>query len=375
MIRAPQNGERLLIVGHYGGSNTGDELMLESILESLPDSARVAVVAKRELPEIATRRNVVFVNKTLIAVLRALRSADTVLLGGGTHFHDDYRGVRLLRHYRYMARYVLVFALAKLLRKRVYCIGMGIGPFALWSTRLLTRCAFALADGISVRDAASLNEAAMLGAGQKTVRAFDLTGLMGSSASRNTTAADPRYLAISVTDIHGSEGRALKRDKFIDILVPALGILLSARPGIHVKVIVVRGGERESDTEMSNLLLRQLGEFADRVTLVPYSSDREALFREFRTSWAACVMRYHAGMLAYLAGCRLLLLPYHRKLTDLGQELGLPDSACPSLQRLTAERLARLLSDLMNSDQEFVPKLPVSVAKDMALKNFAFLNP
>ena len=126
---------------------------------------------------------------------------------------------------------------------------------------------------------------------------------------------------------------------------------------------------------MSNLLLWQLGEFADRVTLVPYSSDREALFREFRTSWAACVMRYHAGMLAYLAGCRLLLLPYHRKLTDLGQELGLPDSACPSLQRLTAERLARLLSDLMNSDQEFVPKLPVSVAKDMALKNFAFLNP
>ena len=109
-------------------------------------------------------------------------------------------------------------------------LGSAVGPFALWSPRYLTRCAFALADGISVRDGASLNEAAMLGAGQKTVRAFDFTGLMGSSASRNTTAADPRYLAISVTDIHGSEGRALKRYKFIDILVAALGSLLSARP-------------------------------------------------------------------------------------------------------------------------------------------------
>jgi polysaccharide pyruvyl transferase WcaK-like protein len=252
---------------------------------------------------------------------------------------------------------------------------MGIGPFARWPTRLLTRCAFALADGISVRDAASFNEAAELGAGRKTVRAFDLTGVMGSSASRNTTAGDPKYLAISVTDIPGSEGKILKRDKFIEILAAALVSLLRQRTEIYVKVIVVRGGERESDAKLSNLLLQRLGEFADRVTLVPYSPDREAMLREFRTSWAACVMRYHAGMLAYLAGCRLLLLPYHRKLIDLGQELGLPESASPSLHRLNAERLEGLLSDLMDSHDTFVPKLPVAVAREMALRNFAFLNP
>jgi polysaccharide pyruvyl transferase WcaK-like protein len=366
--------QEVLIVGHYGGSNTGDEAMLMSLLEVLPPSMNVSIVTKDSTLERHGKQHVSAVGLQTKAVLRALVAADMVILGGGTHFHDDYRGGRLLRHYIYMSRYLAVFAIAKLLGKRVYCIGMGFGPFKYRLTKLLSRCTLALTDGISVRDQASLDEAVALGAGSKTVRAFDLAALLTPSVPQSTSP-DQVYLAVSVTDIPGVDGSIVSQERVLGMMTESLRTLLRLRPEVHVKVIVVRGGARESDLEVSERLVAALSAYSDRVKLVPYMPDPLAVLNEFRTSLAACVMRYHAGMFAYLAGCRLLLLPYHRKLVDLSHEIGLPSMACPPLAELDGDMLADQLSDLMNSESSsFTPTLPVSAAKSMALKNAMFWN-
>jgi polysaccharide pyruvyl transferase WcaK-like protein len=366
--------QEVLIVGHYGGSNAGDEAMLMSLLVMLPPWMNISIVTKDTTLGRHATQGVGTVGLQTKAVLRALAAADMVLLGGGTHFHDDYRGGRLLRHYIYMTRYLAVFAIAKLLRKRVYCIGMGFGPFKYRLTKLISRCTLALADGVSVRDQASFDEAVCLGAGSKTVRAFDLAALLTPSASQ-VTSPDRLYLAVSVTDIPGIEGSIVSRERVLGMMAESLGTLLRLRPEVHVKVIVVRGGTRESDLEVSQRLVDALSAYSERVKLVPYMPDPMAVLDEFRTSLAACVMRYHAGMFAYLAGCRLLLLPYHRKLVDLGHEIGLPSLACPALAQLNGNRLASQLSKLMSSESSnFTPTLPVSTARIMALRNVTFWN-
>jgi polysaccharide pyruvyl transferase WcaK-like protein len=297
-----------------------------------------------------------------------------VLLGGGTHFQDDYRGRRLARHYLYMTKYLAVFAVAKLLRKKVYCVGMGFGPFQYRVTKILSRFTLALADGISVRDQASLNEAVALGAGHKTVRAFDLAALLTPSTVHSDSTGK-QYLAVSVTDIPGIEGNLMSREKIVGMLAKALHTVLQLRPEVHVKVIVVRGGDRESDLEISERLVDALSADSTRVKLVPYTPDPMTVLNEFRTSLAACVMRYHAGMFAYLAGCRLLLLPYHRKLADLGREIGLAESSCPTLAKLDGDTLANQLVDLMEPESSnFSPTLPVSTARTLAMKNATFWN-
>lgn len=366
--------QHVLIVGHYGGSNTGDEAMLMSLLSVLPRSTKISVVMKdSSLGQPATER-VGAIRLRATSILRAVTAANMVLLGGGTHFHDDYRGRRLARHYLYMTKYLGVFAVAKLLRKKVYCVGMGFGPFKYRVTKMLSRLTLAFADGISVRDQASLDEAVALGAGHKTVRAFDLAALMTPSTAYSGST-DRQYLAVSVTDIPGIEGNFVSGEKIIGMLAKSLQALLQLRPEVHVKVIVVRGGKREGDLEISERLVSALSKYSARVKLVPYTPDPMAVLNEFRTSLAACVMRYHAGMFAYLAGCRLLLLPYHRKLADLGREIGLAESACPTLAKLDGDTLASQLSDLMKPESSnFNPTLPVSTARALAMKNATFWN-
>jgi polysaccharide pyruvyl transferase WcaK-like protein len=369
--------QHVLIVGHYGGSNTGDEAMLMSLLSVLPPSTKVSVVMKDSTSGHPAIQRVGAIRLKATTILRAVTAANMVLLGGGTHFHDDYRGRRLARHYLYMTKYLAVFAVAKLLRKKVYCVGMGFGPFKYRVTKILSRFTLALADGISVRDQASLDEAVALGAGHKTVRAFDLAALMTQSTPSiaHSDSTGRQCLAVSVTDIPGIEGNLVTGEKIIEMLAKSLQALLQLRPEVYVKVIVVRGGERESDLEISERLVNALSAYSTRVKLVPYTPDPMAVLNEFRTSLAACVMRYHAGMFAYLAGCRLLLLPYHRKLADLGREIGLAESACPILAKLDGDTLANQLSDLMEPESSnFTPTLPVSTARTLAMKNATFWN-
>jgi polysaccharide pyruvyl transferase WcaK-like protein len=365
--------ETALLVGHYGGSNTGDEAMLSSLLDMLPGRLKIAVTTKaKSIEQHEGKREVHAVHATVWSVLRALLAADIVLLGGGTHFHDDYRGTRLIRHYRYMTRFVVVFAIARLLRKRVYFVGIGVGPFRHRATTVLTRLALALAHAVSVRDKASFEEAARLGAKGKTIQAFDLVAMAGGV--RRPALTDQNCLAVSLTDVPGIEGNRLNRDAVLDLVGSSLEALLKTHSDIRIKIVIARGGNRESDIEVSHRLANMLAEYSERVSLVQYCPNPEDLLYELRTAGAACVMRYHAGMLAYLAGCRLLLLPYHRKLVDLGRELGLPKSACPPLPDLNVDTLTQLLSNLMTSHALFTAQLPVSEARDLARRNLAFLD-
>ena len=103
--------KRVLILGHFGAGNLGDELMLRGLLgvmaETWPDQVHARVVwagaYSLETPNRALI-SVEAVRPTIEAIWRALRDSDFVVVGGGTHFHDDYPLARMPRHWSYLGR-------------------------------------------------------------------------------------------------------------------------------------------------------------------------------------------------------------------------------------------------------------------------------
>ncbi|MBZ5565193.1 MAG: polysaccharide pyruvyl transferase family protein [Acidobacteriia bacterium] len=371
---------RPLVIGHYGGCNTGDEAMLAGLLSAVTPELRqrAAVVVKDESFEPPfLDHEVKVVPAGLVPVLRALLNTDALVLGGGTHFHDDYTTLRYLRHFRYMLRYVGLSMLAKMLGRQVSWLGMGFGPFYRRPTQWLTRLGLKFCDHVSVRDAKSREEVAAWVPPEKIAVTFDLAALLIGNSHGCFLPSRPEgfrcsTLGVSLTSVRNS----LTSGPWVDAavrrrLASALNRTLAENRNLRLKVLVLRGGHREDDQAVSKKLFDFISRaHSGRVDFVPYHPDPEVTLEEIAACDAMVAARYHAGVLGYLTGCRLLFLAYHRKVCDLAKEIGLPDDACVRVsEALEEELLVNRLRRLVHGDQAFRASLPVPDATQRALGN------
>jgi polysaccharide pyruvyl transferase WcaK-like protein len=357
--------------------------MLAGLLEAVgPEMRRqCAVVVKdgRRVEWLRKRLGVEPVQAGVQAVLRALRRADALVLCGGTHFHDDYQTRRYLRHLRYMFRYVSLSMLSKLMGKRVTWLGMGFGPFYRRPTRWITRLGLSLCDRVSVRDQRSLEEIAGWVAPERLDLAFDLAALlMGNPRGRWVRPRKEPFrcmtLGLSVTSVRQSRSVGRRTDEVIwRRLAWAVNRTLDENPLLRVRVMVLRGGNREDDESVSGQMHRAITSIhPGRSELIPYHPEPTVTWQRIAECDAFVATRYHAGVLAYLAECRLLLLEYHRKVRDLAAEIGLAEKACLRIsEQVDEELLVTRIRALTRGDEAFRARLPVPSAAQRALRNLA----
>jgi polysaccharide pyruvyl transferase CsaB len=148
------NGLKFVISGFYGLGNTGDEAILEAIIDNLREEFNNPDITVFSLsPEkTAKEHNVKSVyrgwrheNKKKI---KALREADLLISGGGGLLQDHYPTKFLLGPLPY---YLLIVLLAKLCGTKVMFFSQGIGPVKTKWGKILMKLAN-LADFITVRD-------------------------------------------------------------------------------------------------------------------------------------------------------------------------------------------------------------------------------
>ena len=292
---APRTTGRSIIVGHFGGCNTGDEAMLAGLLEAVgPEMRRqfaVVVKDRRRMEWLRQRLGVEPVPAGLRAVLRALRRADALVLCGGTHFHDDYLMRRYLRHLRYMFRYVSLSMLSKLMGKRVTWLGMGFGPFYRWPTRWITRLGLSLCDRVSVRDRRSFEEVAGWVAPERLDLTFDLAALLtrnrrGRQVRRRAEPFRCVTLGLSVTSVCQSRSVGRRTDEVIwRRLARAVNRTLEENPVLRVRVMVLRGGNREDDEGVSAQLHRAIASIhPGRTEIIPYHPEPTVTWQRDRKS-------------------------------------------------------------------------------------------
>ena len=290
--------------------------------------------------------------------LKAIRNSSVLILGGGTHIHDDYSTKRYIRHVRYMVMLVTLSLITRLLGKKVLWLGMGLGPCHRRMTLLLLKLALRVPHVVTVRDSASVREASRVG--REVSLTFDLAALLFEGLEEK--AGDRRRsIGISVMSLEAIPSATSWRTSLMDHLRQGLETVLDAEPDVEVRIFTIRGGTREDDTAVSALLYRSLTEkYRDRVQLIPYQPDPRTTILGIQECAVFVGMRFHACLLAALSRCAVLFVPYHRKVQDLAQDLECPPVSVLDPNQSEAGTIASRLRSALADADVFRPGVPTS---------------
>lgn len=369
----------ILIIGHYGGENFGDEAMLYSILSRLTkiEDAAITVVTKPRKKFYFSEKEVTYVLPSLFNVFRECLKTDVLILGGGTHFHDGYNKQRLKNHLVYLLKILLIYLMFFLSGKKIYQLGVGYGPFYGRLIRVLSAVSVKLATFTLVRDHASYKWLTNLGIPlHNTDVSFDLVGLHPLFAdkldSRLTVGITyTQWTGVSLTSFAYNE--LTYNDEFWTGHFFSSIEDLYKKYDLHIKIFVFRGGERESDEPLSRQLYNLLKKIDERrVKLIEYSEETSPFIEEIKSCASFIATRYHSALLAYLCECRLFFIPYHEKLISLSEDIGLNDKAVFRVEKSQLPDLPNRLEEfILNEENNYSASLEVSEAFRKSKKNLS----
>lgn len=162
----------IILIGMFGGFNTGDEAILASelsMVKGIYPNARIIVISYN--PEYTfSIYNVESIKNPGIGfgwfkygktIIKEIRNSSLIIIGGGGIIQDVHSCWAVARYFQFAF-------LAKLFAKKVITLALGVGPLKSKFVRWFTKVVFKLPDCISVRDKYSYNYLKNLGV-DKTV--------------------------------------------------------------------------------------------------------------------------------------------------------------------------------------------------------------
>lgn len=140
--------KKIIMSGYFGFSNSGDDAILKSIIESfksLDPNLNIKVLSKD--PDLTEREyGVAAVDRfKYFDVRKSLKAADMLISGGGSLLQDKTSS-------RSIWYYLLIMKLAKRYKKKVFVYSNGVGPINKRFNRNITRRVLNKVDYITLRD-------------------------------------------------------------------------------------------------------------------------------------------------------------------------------------------------------------------------------
>lgn len=292
---------RVVLCGYYGMGNGGDEALLASLLQMLPETV-MPVVLSGNPAETSDRYGVeAYPRKSLVGIWSAFRKAESFVWGGGSLMQDTTSALNPLYYGGLM-----LWAQTRGLKTVAWA--QGIGPLRRpWAKRLayktLHQCT-----GVTVRDRASAEQAANWG-----VRAW--------------LSPDPVW-ALESTPVPG----------LADFPAPRVAVSLRSHPWLTqarlaqftealanfqkatgVSILLVPF-QLSRDLSIAQTIAPQLQGPHQILTL----EDPRQLKGVFRGVEMAIAMRLHALIMAAAEGCRCFALSYDPKVTYFAEDLDIP---------------------------------------------------
>ena len=318
---------RAVLCGYYGMGNGGDEALLASLLQMLPEQV-TPIVLSGDPAQTQERYQVETVpRKSLGAILRALWRSDAFIWGGGSLMQDASSVLNPVY-------YAGLMLLAQLMGKQTIAWAQGIGPLNKQTSRWLTRLALGRCGAISVRDR---NSAALLSQWQRScllapdpVWALDyepVKGLWDLPAPRVVVALRPHK--------HLSEPRLEAIAQALNRFQQATGVCLLLVPF-----------QPSRDLAIAEHIASQLSG-AHYIYRLEQPQQIKGLFRGVEMTIA---MRFHALVMSAAEGCRSFAISYDPKVDALAQSLNLPGwdlSPQPTVLPLIPEDPSRLAKTLL----------------------------
>ncbi|SET06146.1 polysaccharide pyruvyl transferase CsaB [Natronincola peptidivorans] len=140
--------KKIFLFGYYGFQNTGDEAILEALIEqirtALPNAKLSALSYSAQ--DTWEKYNIDAVSRNdFKEVIKAIRASDVVISGGGSILQD-------VTSSRSLLYYSAIILLAKKLGKKVMFYGNGFGPINRYFNKKLVKYIINQVDTITVRD-------------------------------------------------------------------------------------------------------------------------------------------------------------------------------------------------------------------------------
>ena len=329
---------RLFVVGYYGFQNLGDEAILSSMLASLENTLPGAeVVVTSGDPEATTARHRIGAVhwRDIPAIVREVGESDLVILGGGGLFLDywGYAGDTLLtRDHWGLPFFAGPAVVAALNGKPLLLYSVGVESLSSAEARATTKAIFDLSWAATVRDEVSADFVTDLGVDPGLIR-------VTADPVFEIALREPRFASVKPgslrTDqsIEGPEvGVALRSwgvgvdpDAWVTEVAEAVEAFVTRNQGRAV-MIPFQTLEDEKEYDDRDIAAKVASRFRDqqRVVVSESPADAERAAALFAACDVVLGMRYHAVLLAAVAGRPIVALEYAPKIRALMNQLGTP---------------------------------------------------
>ncbi|WP_020574978.1 polysaccharide pyruvyl transferase CsaB [Actinopolymorpha alba] len=326
---------KLALLGYFGFGNAGDEALLAAevaaLRSALGPSAEFVVISGDPDHTMAAHRLPAVPRSDFAEVLRAVRSADGLVAGGGSLLQD-------VTSARPVAFYGGVMLAARAAGKPVFVYAQGLGPLRRWFNRRLARAALRSASYIAFRDVESMALAAKLG-----IRELELVPdpVLGVDLSLVQSVQPSARLAVALRPWAGSA-------EWLPVLRSALAEL--ARD-IEIVLVPFHAGQ---DGQLTRELAASVG-----LPVVDPAKGHRVVLNAVVGSRAVLGMRLHALITAAAAGRPFVALSYDPKVAAFATQVGQPVAATLPGPVDHDALVAEVRKALEGPDQAYLDRLEV----------------
>ncbi|WP_232299481.1 polysaccharide pyruvyl transferase CsaB [Pontibacillus chungwhensis] len=374
-LKQKRNGNELMkivISGFYGLGNTGDEAILDAMIDNLRSSLDDPYLTVFSLSpdETATKHSVTSIYRgwrhDFKKKVRALREADLLLSGGGGLLQDTYP-TRII--FGPLPYYLLIVLLAKLCGTKVMFFSQGVGPVTSKYGKLLMKTFGNLADFITVRDDYSKNYLHKLGVTRpETVVTSDIVFAYQGHNDRSCIESLPieenqSIVGISVRPWFGETSYQKEMAVLLDRLIKERGI---------TPVFIPMEGEH--DAAVSRAIQEQM-EHGEQTYILGTDFTPNQYLQFMKECRAVIGMRLHSLIFATLASVPYAGISYDKKVESLTKRTGMWEYST-TLDDFTAEDLYPNVLQLLDDRERLVAELEVErqSLRDAALENLALMK-
>lgn len=328
---------KYLIWGYYGASNLGDELMLDVLVKKIRATDLSSNILVRcfgplnissHVQSVPLGEDVSKIKKyyglTLPVMVTKIASLiwniDVLLVGGGTIFLDKTR-----HNFSLLFLAIAVF-FAKLFRKKVYVVGVGIDRLTNpWSIRYV-KYVLRNSDYLAVRDDFSYNSATDFGAVNSLVRSSDLLYSEQFIDCLPKPRENDDVVLISIEDYYGHLTTDSENGRYLTLAVEDLITSIIKRDKKVVLIAFQRGMGRR-DFEYAQMIreryLHSNPDDSDMLS-VAHVDTIDKIIQLFGNSSLVIGMRYHALILSSIFEKPFIGISHENKIMEICTEFGMP---------------------------------------------------
>lgn len=293
--------KRFVLSGYFGFKNFGDEAILSVLVQKLKQyNHRITVISSDPKYTMSKFKHIrsVYTFK-ILDIIGAIAKSDYLISGGGSLLQDT-------TSFKSLIYYLFVIFIGLILHKKVIIFAQGIGPINNYFGQLLTKTLLSKCSYVSVRDNKS----------------YDLLKSWGITSD---LLCDPIFSsdipAVEKEEVVAVQLRNFKTmsEDFIDRFAQKVS------KEFPDKKIEIYSFQKEIDFEICKRFEKALNLLNPDIKTVVYSElSDEDIIKNLAHAKYVLAMRFHAIIIALLAGAKTLAINYDIKVEKLANEFNLP---------------------------------------------------